>query len=143
MEHEARFDRIEAALETLAKAMPKLAAESSSAFANFNNSQHHTLDPIKLHDFRFTALAQSARDLIQSQSGTPEAPSAALALHPFARAGESKRTGLSGSVVRGSKKKAGAVQFAAAPALGVRCATPVFCVTVNPTCDCGVFSFRH
>lgn len=106
MEHEARFDRIEAALETLAKAMPKLAAESSSAFANLNNSQHHTLDPIKLHDFRFTALAQSARDLIQSQSGTPEAPSAALVtLHPFARAGESKRTGLSGSVVRGSKKR--------------------------------------
>ena len=63
-----RFDRIEAALETLARAMAKLAAENHSSFANLNETQRHTLETLKLHDYRFAALAQTSRDLIQSQS---------------------------------------------------------------------------
>lgn len=63
-----RFERIEAAQEITAKALATLSAESTSAFGNLNAAQRHTLELIKQHDFRFTALASAAQSLIQVQT---------------------------------------------------------------------------
>ncbi|MFN0102310.1 MAG: hypothetical protein ACKV2U_09490 [Bryobacteraceae bacterium] len=63
-----RFIRIEAALETMAKGMASLTTESHSAFGNINATQRHVLDLLKQQDFRFTALAQTAKTIIDVQS---------------------------------------------------------------------------
>ena len=65
---DARFERIEKAQETTAKALATLAAESTSAFGNINATQRHMLDLIKQHDYRFTALARAAESLIEVQT---------------------------------------------------------------------------
>ena len=65
---DARFERIEKAQETTAKALATLAAESTSAFGNINATQRHMLDLIKQHDYRFTALARVAESLIEVQT---------------------------------------------------------------------------
>ena len=65
---DARFERIEKAQETTAKALATLAAESTSAFGNLNATQRHVLELIKQHDDRFTALARAAESLIEVQT---------------------------------------------------------------------------
>ena len=63
-----RFERIEASQETTAKALATLSTESTSAFGNLNAAQRHTLEIIKVQDFRLTALARSAESLVQVQT---------------------------------------------------------------------------
>ncbi len=65
---ERRFERIEAALDTMAQGMATLTTESHTAFANINATQRHVLDLLKQTDYRFNALAQTAASLVDVQT---------------------------------------------------------------------------